>query len=69
MEKDNPGFNELHKLGNGEFVERKSFTCVTEFTPSFPKKKSTEFKLDPQFPQHKAKSNPYGKTVRGVYTN
>jgi len=52
MEKDNPGFNYLHALRHGEVTERGSFTCTKEFTLSFPKKESTEFKLDPQYPQY-----------------
>lgn len=43
MSKPNPGFEELQKLGYGTYRNSVSYSCIKEFTLSFPKKTAAEF--------------------------
>ena len=65
MEKDiDQGFRLLWELGRGEYSDRKSYTIAKEFTPAYTFKRSTEFVLEPQYPQYNAKQrlNPTRRT-------
>ena len=43
MSKPNPGFEDLQKLGHGTYRNTVSYSCIKEFTFTYPKKTNEEF--------------------------